>query len=234
MHVGWPADLSWYKLLTDWGSLIGGGIALAAGVLAYVAGVKQARATRAVSVMQQAATEQREARDLDALRKALAIELRQRIAQAFGAHNSLCRFVERMTPDSPVTARMVQASCFFPEAVIYPSTAHRIGLLGGSDATDVVIAYNLIEIGRAGAADLINSRTPDNLDLFRVLAVAEAFLQACDYAHVVLPKFRTGVPMHDSKDEELITKVGEAKRKWQERFPLGLIQHARQSLRNVD
>jgi len=35
--MGWPADLTWYKLLTDWGSFIGGGAALIAGVLAFIA-----------------------------------------------------------------------------------------------------------------------------------------------------------------------------------------------------
>jgi hypothetical protein len=39
----WPADLTVYKLLTDWGSFIGGGLALIAGVLAYI-GARQAAA----------------------------------------------------------------------------------------------------------------------------------------------------------------------------------------------
>lgn len=43
MIIGWPADLTWYKLLTDWGSFIGGGVALIAGVIAY-AGARQAAA----------------------------------------------------------------------------------------------------------------------------------------------------------------------------------------------
>jgi len=46
LSIGWPADLTLYKLLTDWGSIIGGVFALIAGAAAYVAGVKQARATR--------------------------------------------------------------------------------------------------------------------------------------------------------------------------------------------
>jgi hypothetical protein len=37
LALGWPADLTWYKLLTDWGSFIGGGVALIAGVLAFIA-----------------------------------------------------------------------------------------------------------------------------------------------------------------------------------------------------
>ena len=35
MTLGLPLDLTWYKLLTDWGSLIGGGFAFIAGVIAY-------------------------------------------------------------------------------------------------------------------------------------------------------------------------------------------------------
>jgi hypothetical protein len=46
MCMGWPADLTWYKLLTDWGSLIGGFFALVAGALAYFSGKLQANATR--------------------------------------------------------------------------------------------------------------------------------------------------------------------------------------------
>jgi hypothetical protein len=41
-----PYDLTWYKLLTDWGSLIGGVFALIAGGIAYGAGLHQANATR--------------------------------------------------------------------------------------------------------------------------------------------------------------------------------------------
>jgi hypothetical protein len=34
--MGWPADLTWYKLLTDWGSIIGGVLALAAAVAVVI------------------------------------------------------------------------------------------------------------------------------------------------------------------------------------------------------
>ncbi|SRR6266446_2142026 len=42
--MGWPADLTWYKFLTDWGSLIGGGFALIAGAALYIIGRVQADA----------------------------------------------------------------------------------------------------------------------------------------------------------------------------------------------
>jgi hypothetical protein len=36
LSIGWPADLTWYKLLTDWGNIIGGVFALLAGAALYV------------------------------------------------------------------------------------------------------------------------------------------------------------------------------------------------------
>jgi hypothetical protein len=45
--MGWPADLTWYKLFTDWGSLIGGIFALIAGGLLYWISRKQFTLSRA-------------------------------------------------------------------------------------------------------------------------------------------------------------------------------------------
>ena len=60
MHVGWPSDLTYYKLLTDWGSLIGGLFALFAGALAYKSGSVQASATRQAAADQIAAGTRRD------------------------------------------------------------------------------------------------------------------------------------------------------------------------------
>jgi hypothetical protein len=45
--IGWPADLTWYKLLTDWGSFIGGVLALIAGGLLYYISRRQFKLARA-------------------------------------------------------------------------------------------------------------------------------------------------------------------------------------------
>jgi hypothetical protein len=55
LNLGLPADLTWYKLLVDGGSLIGGVFALLAGAAAYLAGWLQARATRQAADRQIAA-----------------------------------------------------------------------------------------------------------------------------------------------------------------------------------
>jgi hypothetical protein len=214
--MGWPADFTWYKLLTDWGSLIGGVFALIAGGTAYIAGCVQARATRRAAEMQVRADERRDARDLDALRKALATELRQLVGQALAAHDSLKRLVTTATVDSPITARMVESSSRVPAAVVYPNSAPKIGLLGGSDAMDIVIIYNMIEIARTGTAGLMRSRTPDNIAPVTVAAVADAFLKTCQYAQGVLPKFRTGFALHDDKDKALIQIITDTAAAWDE------------------
>ena len=46
MDLGFPADITLYKLRSDWGSFIGGILALVAGVIAFLAGRMQAVATR--------------------------------------------------------------------------------------------------------------------------------------------------------------------------------------------
>jgi hypothetical protein len=48
--MGWPGDLSWYKLLTDWGSVIGGSLAVAAG--AGTVWVTMKSATREIAAAQ--------------------------------------------------------------------------------------------------------------------------------------------------------------------------------------
>jgi hypothetical protein len=63
LDMGWPADLSWYNLLRDWGSLVGGGFALIAGILAYLSGCVQANAVRQQNTYLKRADRQRQARE---------------------------------------------------------------------------------------------------------------------------------------------------------------------------
>lgn len=142
-------------------------------------------------------------RQMDALRKSLAVELRQQVPSALAASTSLRRLSGGRRP---ITARMVEALARVPVPIIYPASADKIGLLG-QDAMDVVIVYSLIEVGRSGTAWLINSRTPDDIPPSSIEATAEAFLRACTYAQSVLPKLRTGVAEHDQKGAELIENI---------------------------
>ena len=101
----------------------------------------------------------------------------------------------------------------FPVPIVYPAVADRISLLNG-EAIDVVIVYQLIDIARDGAGQLLRHRTPDDIPFASVGVIAEAFLQACLYARGVLPKLRTGMPLHDGRDAELIRQIAEADSAW--------------------
>ena len=172
---------------------------LLAGLIALIAAI--------ITVFVMLKVERRQVeREIDALRKSLAIELRQIIPRALGAHTSLQKLGSKA--DKPITARMVESVARVPVPIVYPANAHKIGLLEG-DAMDVVIVYGLLEIARDGIGRLMTYRTPDDITPNVVLKTAEAFLEVCKYARSVLPKMRTGVAAHDDRDDSLIKAITE-------------------------
>jgi hypothetical protein len=147
-------------------------------------------------------------RELEALRKSLAVELRQLIPRALDVHGSLTKLSNKK--DEPITARMVESLSRMPVPIVYPANAHKIGLLE-KDAMDVVIVFGLLEIARDGVARLITTyRTPDEISPNVVQMTAAAFLEACKYACGILPRFRTGVALHDGQDAELLKRINVA------------------------
>ena len=117
---------------------------------------------------------------LEALKKSLATEICQLASRSVGAHTSLKNLATK--PSGPITARMVESLSTLPAAVIYPGSATKIGLLDTRLAMDVVTFYNLLDIGQNGAAQLVRSRTPDNITPVTVAAVADLFIVACKAA----------------------------------------------------
>jgi hypothetical protein len=177
-----------------WQTLIAGLIALVAAIITVAVTLKVER--RKVD------------REIDALRKSLAVELRQLIRGALGTHLSLQKLGSKA--DGPITARMLASLSRTPVPIVYPANAHKIGLLE-DEAMDVVIVYGLLDIARDGVTRLITTyRTPDDISPNVVLKTAEAFLEACKYARSVLPKFRTGVASHDDRDAELLQSISAA------------------------
>tara|TARA_R110000796_G_scaffold121512_1_gene235790 strand:- start:534 stop:1163 length:630 start_codon:yes stop_codon:yes gene_type:complete len=179
------------NFLDHWQTLI-------TGLIALVAAIITVRCTLAV--------ERRKAkRELEALRKSLAVELRLLIPRALGVHGSLTKLGSKT--DGPITAKMVESLSRMPVPIVYPGNAHKIGLLE-KDAMDVVIVYALLETARSGVARIITTyRTPDDIHRDVVLVMATAFLEVCNYSRSVLPKFRTGVASHDDRDNELLSKI---------------------------
>jgi hypothetical protein len=190
------------QFLCNWQTLIGG-------VLALVAGYITVRAIRKQTATAVRLEQDRVANEVDALRKSLAVELRQQIPSALDVCN---RLRERATSKSalPIPAWIVESLSRTPAPIIYSANAGKIGLLGG-DAMNVVIIYTHLEIAREAATRLTTtSRTPDNFSRSTIHDIAEAFLKACEYARGMLPKLRTGDASHDATDEELVQKINAA------------------------
>jgi hypothetical protein len=204
-------------LVDHWQTLI-------AGVLAVLAAWRTIRATvesanREVKASQeQTAVAQKQietavrlerervASEVDTLRKSLAVELRLHVATALVAYDVL--YGLGLMPYPTMTARTAARKSRMAAPIIYPANAGKIGLLG-AEATDVLIVYDLLETAREGSVQLMTSLADDNPQAV-VMETADAFLAACNYAREVLPRFRTGDPSHDAKDEVLIQKINDA------------------------
>ena len=176
--------------LDRWQALVAGGLGFLAAIIVVYVTLR---------------IERRKAeRELDALRKSLAVELRQLVPRALGAAVALKKLAREK---NPITARMVENYARIPTAIIYPANADKIGLLG-NDAISVVVFYSLIELAKAATDSLMGSREPDNISPATVEATAGTFFTACAYsAEKVLPNFKTGVASHEQKDAALIQSI---------------------------
>ena len=152
-------------------------------------------------------------REVDALRKSLAVELR-------GKSTPRSSFITASTDWAPrrralISGKMVESKSRMTALIIYPANAGKIGLLG-AEAMDVMIVYDLLETARNGAARLMNSQhtrsTRRHQLAANVMETADAFLAACSHARGLLPKLRTGNPSDDAKDEALTQKINDAQR----------------------
>jgi hypothetical protein len=201
-----PVDTTWHfttllDLLDHWQTIIAGVLALFAALIAVqvTLQVERAKADREVA----------------ALRKSLAVELRVQVARALGVHASLQRLGSQ--PNESISARMVESLSRMPAPIIYTANAGKIGLLEG-DAMNVVIVHTLLEsagdaaarLSAAAPRQMTKDKTPDDIHPAIVLSTAEAFLTACEYAREVLSKLRTGDASRDAKDKALIQQINAA------------------------
>jgi hypothetical protein len=183
---------TWLDLFDHWQALIAGALGFAAAIIVVRFTFKMERRKAQL--------------ELDALRKSLAVELRQVVPRALGAALALRKLAHG--PDQ-ITSPMVESFSRVPTPSVFPAAAGRIGLLG-DDAMGVVIIYSLFELGRSGIMSLINSRDPNNVSSDTVAASAIPFLTACEYALSVLPKLKTGVAVHDQHDAALLKQIKQA------------------------
>jgi hypothetical protein len=193
-----PVEMPWWRVALDllgfWQTLVGGLIALIAAIITVWVTLRIERG--------------KADREVDALRKSLAIELRLQTARALSVYNGLRGLSSK--PDGPITARMVESHSRMPAPIIYSANAGKIGLLEDV-AMDVVLVYTLLEGARGGSDRLTTTyRPPDDISPAVVMGVADAFLTACEYARGVLPRLRTGVVSHEPTDESLTQQINAA------------------------
>jgi len=127
MPLGLPYDLSLYKLLTDWGSFIAGILALAAGVMAYLAGVRQANATREAVANQLDAEAKAQAVEVLKVRTALRAEIVAFAKFVMGALET-CRGIATGETHVPMAdANAIVRGLYEP--TIFPAVAGQIAVL---------------------------------------------------------------------------------------------------------
>jgi hypothetical protein len=172
-------------LVDHWQALIAGIFALIAAVIAVVGTAWIERGKARVEV--------------EAIRSSLAVEFRFLLARAYAAHKLFIGLSQQQTP---ITTRQVESFSQMPVPVVYPATAHKIGLLGAR-AMDVVAFYSVIEVVVSKVNELQRYRTPDDISPSVIAGVGAGFLMACKAGLPLLPQLKTGVSTDGAKDAEL-------------------------------
>jgi hypothetical protein len=185
MNVGLPLDLTWYKLLTDWGSLIAGSLGFTAAIVAVLLAV---------------ANERRKAKhELRSLRHALGVELRDYTWNAYRAHEQLKVLI--VDNVSPIPALFVEDKSKLPSPQIYPNAVVRIGEFDDC-AANIVLFFNRIAVTREAAERLLRHPSADNLPSGEVAWAVERLILIAEVGIDLLPHLKTGVVSQDATDTE--------------------------------
>jgi len=205
--LGLPCDLTWYKLLTDWGSLLSGFLALLAGGLAYVAGIMQANATREAVARQLAAHAAARATEIADIRAAVRTEVIAAAKFVVGAL-SICEGVAHggtLIPRSD--ANVIVAA--LQEPIVFPAVADRIAALANPHL--LVQFYGRVGEARALARTLASATVPAPptnpsspvvlVTRENVLVIADALVTALQLARAII----ANVPGEQSPEEAFVT-----------------------------
>jgi hypothetical protein len=108
LNIGLPPDLTWYRLLTDFGSLIGGLFALlAAAALVYI-GRRQAKATVEAADIQATATRQAAEQHADTANAELALLNAEKANEDHRAREDLLAALDNETAKIAIVAAMLR------------------------------------------------------------------------------------------------------------------------------
>ena len=191
--------MAFVGFLDHWQTLLG---ALAAGALGYAAALW--------TVQHTLRTESRkDARELDSMKTALGAEVRQFAGHALQGHNAA---VSLATGQGNFAVQRLEDLARFPEPIIYPNSAIRLGLIG-DDAHWVVYFFAQIQHFRQGVVILKTHPTPQSITPVNAESSADALLDACEAAVFVLSTLRRG-SYYQIQDERFAEAVATARIKW--------------------
>jgi hypothetical protein len=129
------------QFLYDWQTIIAGVLALVAAFGTVVAAMRVIAATREQTATTVRLERERDASEVDALRKSLAVEIREYIGILIKTREILRPY---SGPEKPMQVRDLRSVAVFPRPTVYPASADRIGLLGPL-AVSVTSFYSTIE-----------------------------------------------------------------------------------------
>jgi hypothetical protein len=188
--MGWPTDFTWYKLLVDWGSLIAGSLGFAAAIIAVLLAIRSER--------------RKARRELESLRRALGIEVRDFTYNAYRAHVQLKAMI--LGHVTPIPALFVEDKSKLPPPQIYPNSVVKIGEFGDC-AANIVLFFNRIGVTREAAERLLRHPSADNLPSGEVAWAVERLISIAEVGMNLLPHLKTSITSQDETDEDVMYKI---------------------------
>ena len=203
MPLGFPCDLTLYKLLTDWGSFIARLLALLAGGIAYAAGLVQASATRNAMDRQLAAQAEAQAAEVANVRTALRAEVIVFAKYVIGALGNCEAIAKKITTMPRSDANAIVRGIHEP--TVFPAVADRIAALGNPHLP--VQFFARVEEAKAKANTLslatvaygvANVQVPVILvDRANALAIADCLITALELGRAIVADEPANAPPED-------------------------------------
>lgn len=187
------------EFIDHWQTLLG---ALAAGALGFAAAIATVRWTLR--------GERRKAdSELQSMKKALGAEVRQYAHQALNGHR-VCR--DLASRGGNFSVHQILSAARFPDPVIYPHAAARLGSLGDG-AHWIVNFFGQIQVFKDMREHMRDLPIPASIPPNNAISPADALLWACEAAVHVLPLLRTG-SYYLEQDQRFAEAVQTARENW--------------------
>ena len=153
-------------------------------------------------------------RKLAGLRRALGVEVRHYMWNAYRAHCQLkVVLVENV---SSIPAIFVEDKAKLPLPQIYPNAVIHIGEFGEC-AADIVLFFNRVNVTREAAERLLQHPSSQNLPSATVAWAVEGLIRIAEVGIRLLPELKTGIVAEDQRDDDVINNIKSELADWNAR-----------------